>query len=318
MNSLTKKLTLAIILVILILIFVVGCTIYAIEQANKMILQGEVEVKSVDLSSKVTGRVLKKLHDKGDIIKKGEVIVMLDTPEVYAKETQADAMLDLAMAQKLKADNGARKEDIEAIKAKKDLAEKTYNRMNRLYNEGVIPAQKLDEARANYDMLKNLYLKAETGTRVEDKMSASALVKKAKGANAEVNSYLKENKIVSPIDGVITDVTVDEGELVGAGYPIVTVADNSDCWVIFNLREDLLSKFKVGKEFDVTIPAIGKKTIKVRVNYISVMGNFATWRATKARGDFDMKTFELRAVPVEKTDDLRAGMSALFDWKKIK
>ena len=136
MNSLTKKLTLAIILVILILIFVVGCTIYAIEQANKMILQGEVEVKSVDLSSKVTGRVLKKLHDKGDIIKKGEVIVMLDTPEVYAKETQADAMLDLAMAQKLKADNGARKEDIEAIKTKKDLAEKTYNRMNRLYNEG--------------------------------------------------------------------------------------------------------------------------------------------------------------------------------------
>ena len=129
---------------------------------------------------------------------------------------------------------------------------------------------------------------------------------------------MKENKIVSPIDGIITEVTVEEGELVGAGYPIVTVVDDNDCWVTFNLREDLLSKIKVGTEFYVKIPAIGKEPIKVKVNYISVLGNFATWRATKAKGDFDMKTFEVRAVPVESVKDLRAGMSVIFDWHKIK
>ncbi len=222
------------------------------------------------------------------------------------------------MAQQEKAYNGARSEQIAMAKASLDLAQKTYERLNRLHNEGVIPTQKLDEAHAKYTAAKENYEMLLNGTRVEDKISASANVEKAKGANNEVNSYLKENKIISPINGVITEVTVEEGELVGAGYPIVTVIDDNDCWVTFNLREDLLTKIKNNTEFNVNIPAIGKKPIKVRVNYISALGNFATWRATKAKGDFDMKTFEVRAVPLEKVENLRAGMSAIFDWKKIK
>ncbi len=309
-------------IIILTLVFagilaLIGC-VYAYMHANTMLLQGEVEVKTVDLSSKLTGRVLKINVKKGDTVKKGDVLIELDTPEIDAKAEQVNATLALALAQQDKVNNGARSEQIAMAKASYDLAKKTYDRLNRLHKEGVIPTQKLDEAQAKYQAAKDNYNMLVTGSRVEDKASAMANVKRAQGANAEVNSYLKENKIVSPIDGVITEITVEEGELVGAGYPIVTVVDNNDCWVTFNLREDLLTKIKNGTELNVKIPAVGKDTIKFRVNYISVMGNFATWRATKAKGDFDMKTFEVRAIPVEPINDLRAGMSALFDWKKIK
>lgn len=300
-----------------VILAVIGC-VYAFMQANTMLLQGEVDVKTVDLASKITGRIEKLNCKKGDRVKKGDVLITLDAPEINAKAAQVDATVQLALAQQEKVNNGARSEQISMAKASRDLAKKTFDRLNRLHDEGVIPTQKLDEARAKYQAAQDNYNMLVTGSRVEDKLSAAANVKRAMGANDEVQSYLKENTIVAPIDGVITEINVEEGELVGAGYPIVTIVDDNDCWVVFNLREDLLSKIKDGTEFNVKIPAMGKEPVKVRVNYISVMGDFANWRATKAKGDFDMKTFEVRAVPVEKVEGLRAGMSAVFDWKKLK
>lgn len=300
-----------------VILAVIGC-VYAFMQANTMLLQGEVDIKTVDLASKITGRIEKLNCKKGDRVKKGDVLITLDAPEINAKAAQVDATVQLALAQQEKVNNGARNEQISMAKASRDLAKKTFDRLNRLHDEGVIPTQKLDEARAKYQAAQDNYNMLVTGSRVEDKLSAAANVKRAMGANDEVQSYLKENTIVAPIDGVITEINVEEGELVGAGYPIVTIVDDNDCWVVFNLREDLLSKIKDGTEFNVKIPAMGKEPVKVRVNYISVMGDFANWRATKAKGDFDMKTFEVRAVPVEKVEGLRAGMSAVFDWKKLK
>lgn len=302
---------------IAVILAIIGC-VYAFMQANTMLLQGEVDVKTVDLASKITGRIEKINYKKGDRVKKGDVLIALDTPDINAKAAQVDATVQLALAQQEKVNNGARNEQISMAKASRDLAKKTFDRLNRLHDEGVIPTQKLDEARAKYQAAQDNYNMLVTGSRIEDKLSAAANVKRAMGANDEVQSYLKENTIVAPIDGVITEINVEEGELVGAGYPIVTIVDDNDCWVVFNLREDLLAKIKDGTEFNVKIPAIGKEPVKVRVNYISVMGDFANWRATKAKGDFDMKTFEVRAVPVEKVDGLRAGMSAVFDWKKLK
>lgn len=300
-----------------VILAIIGC-VYAFMQANTMLLQGEVDVKTVDLASKITGRIEKINYKKGDRVKKGDVLIALDTPDINAKAAQVDATVQLALAQQEKVNNGARNEQISMAKASRDLAKKTFDRLNRLHDEGVIPTQKLDEARAKYQAAQDNYNMLVTGSRIEDKLSAAANVKRAMGANDEVQSYLKENTIVAPIDGVITEINVEEGELVGAGYPIVTIVDDNDCWVVFNLREDLLAKIKDGIEFNIKIPAIGKEPVKVRVNYISVMGDFANWRATKAKGDFDMKTFEVRAVPVEKVDGLRAGMSAVFDWKKLK
>ena len=312
-----NKKAITVVFFVAVILAIIGC-VYAFMQANTMLLQGEVDVKTVDLASKITGRIEKINYKKGDRVKKGDVLIALDTPDINAKAAQVDATVQLALAQQEKVNNGARNEQISMAKASRDLAKKTFDRLNRLHDEGVIPTQKLDEARAKYQAAQDNYNMLVTGSRIEDKLSAAANVKRAMGANDEVQSYLKENTIVAPIDGVITEINVEEGELVGAGYPIVTIVDDNDCWVVFNLREDLLAKIKDGTEFNVKIPAIGKEPVKVRVNYISVMGDFANWRATKAKGDFDMKTFEVRAVPVEKVDGLRAGMSAVFDWKKLK
>ena len=303
-------------LIILILLICGG--VYAYKQANTMILQGEVEVKHINLSSKVPGRVKKINIQKGDRVRKGDVLIELDLPEVDAKAQQANAMYDLAMAQQLKALNGTREEKILMAKSNYELAKKTYERLNRLHKEGVIPTQKLDEAKSKYEASKDFYQMEVNGTRYEDKLSAAALVKKAKGAVSEVDSYVKEDKIIAPIDGTVTEIMAEESELVNSGFPVVVLADETDNWVVFNLREDLLSKIKIGTVFDVKIPAISNKPIPVKVNYISVMGNFATWRATRAKGDFDMKTFEVRAVPTEPMPDLKAGMSVIFDWKKLK
>ena len=312
-----------------ILITALGFIVF--KKNNEMIIQGEVDTKTVDLSSKITGRVMKIHVKKGDTVKAGQVLITLDIPDISAKSEQSNAALEMAEAQRLEVNNGSRIEQKEMAlnslrqaQANLELAQKTYKRMNKLNKEGVIANQKLDEVSAQYksaqkavDVANANWQMYATGSRYEDKLSAAANVKRARGALKEVNSYINESQIKSPISGQVTDIPVEEGELVGAGYPIISVVDIFDNWVVFNLREDLLAKIRMGSVFDVKIPAIDNKPIKVKVNYISAMGNFATWRATKIRGDFDLKTFEVRAVPVNKIEDLRAGMTAIVDWNKV-
>ena len=206
-----------------------------------------------------------------------------------------------------------------------ELAEKTFVRVNNLYKEGVLPAQKRDEAETQMkaaqettNAAKAIWIKAKKGTRIEDKDAASAMVDRAEGAINEVVSYLKETNIYSPIDGEISNIVAESGEIVSAGYPVVTIVKLNDNWVTFNLREDLMASIQKGSIFDAKFPALGNKELKLKVSYINVLGSYATWNATKTSGDFDMKTFEVRAVPLEKVDRLRPGMSAIVDWKKVK
>ena len=318
-------------LIIIGIILMTCLTVVVVNKNHQLIIQGEVDTKSVDLSSKITGRVKTINVKEGDTVKAGQVLITLDTPDIEAKKVQANAALELAESKRLEVLNGARNEQkamaLNALhKAQSDLelAQKTYNRLHNLNKEGVISNQKADEAYTQFNNAKqavliaqNNYQMLENGSRYEDKLIASAGVKQAQGSNIEVQSYLDENKIISPISGQVTEISVEEGELVGSGYTIITVVDTDDNWVVFNLREDLLPKFKMGTVFDATVPALGKKPIKVKVNFISAMGNFATWRATKIRGDFDLKSFEIHAKPLEKNPDLRAGMSVITDYNKI-
>ncbi len=319
-------------LIIFLVALVIILALFGLKVKSDVILQGEVEVKQVDLSSKVPGRILKIDVKKGDKVEKGQLLITLDTPDILAKSKQTEGALKLALAQQQKLNAGARKEQLQIAKATYSqavegfaLAQKTYNRMKNLYDEGVIPAQKLDEAYSAYkraegslNAAKSAYEMAKNGAQKEDKLMAAANVNRAKAMIQEAKSYLDETQIKSPINGEVVDIIAEESELIGSGYPIISIIDLSDVWVVFNIREDLLTKIKMGTEFDATFPAIGKKPIKLKVNYISAMGNFASWRATKSKGDFDLKTFEVRAVPTESVEGLRAGMTALINWNKIK
>ena len=290
------------------------------------IIQGQVEVSEYRVSSKVPGRILEIRVKEGDYVKAGDTLAILDAPEVRAKMEQAQSAEHAAAALELKAQNGARKEQIQGAfsvlqqaKAGFEIAEKSYNRVQRLFDEGVMSAQKRDEAFANYKAMEaqmkaaqSQYDMAVNGARIEDKMAASAQVGRAKGAVQEVNSYIHETVQIAQKEGEVTDIYPKVGELVGTGSPIMSIAIMDDMWGTFNVREDQLNGMQVGTEFTAFVPAFNKE-VKMKVYHLKDQGSFAVWKATKANGQYDLKTFEVKARPVEKLDGLRPGMSLVIN-----
>ena len=289
------------------------------------VIQGQVEVSEYRVSSKVPGRILELRVKEGDFVKAGDTLAILDAPEVRAKMEQARGAENAAAALELKALNGARKEQIQGAysvlqqaKAGFEIAEKSYTRIQRLYDEGVMSAQKRDEVYANYKAMEaqmkaaqSQYDMAVNGARMEDKMAAAAQVGRARGAVQEVNSYINETIQIAQKEGEVSDIYPKVGELVGTGSPIMSIAVMDDIWGTFNVREDQLKGMKVGSEFTAYVPAFDK-SIKMRVYYLKDQGSYAVWKATKANGQYDLKTFEVKARPVEKLDGLRPGMSLII------
>ncbi|MBP1638522.1 MAG: secretion protein HlyD family protein [Bacteroidetes bacterium] len=308
----------------LVILFIIGLFVFRPEPIT---IQGEADATEVRISGKVPGRIKLFLTEEGAKVKAGDTVVIIDSPELNAKLEQATAAEDAALAQDRKAKKGARKEQIagayemwQKATVGVDIAKKSYDRVQRLFDKGVVTAQKHDEAEAQYkaavaqaNAAKTQYDMAINGTESEDKDAALAMVNRAKGAVKEVRSYLHETCLVSPIDGEVSEVFPKRGELVGTGAPIMSIVDLNDIWFVFNVREDLLANMKMGSTFNVQIPALGNKIVQVKVTYLKAMASYATWKATKATGQFDVKTFEVHARPTSKVDGLRPGMSALVD-----
>ena len=275
------------------------------------IIQGQAEADEYRVSGKVPARILELRVKEGDKVKAGDTLVILEAPDVMAKLSQAQAAEQAARAISEKAQRGTRREQLQAAfemwqkaKAGVEIAEKSYNRVNRLFEQGVMSAQKRDEAKAQFDAMaatekaaRSQYEMAKNGARQEDKAAAAAQVERAKGAAA---------------DGEVTEIFPKVGELVGTGAPIMNIARLDDMWVTFNVREDFLKDFTVGEEINAFIPAFDKE-VKFKVTYMKDLGTYAAWKATKTTGQFDLKTFEVKAVPVEKVEGLRPGMSAIIE-----
>lgn len=292
------------------------------------IIQGQAEVSEYRISGKVPGRILEYRVKEGDTVRKGDTLVIIEAPEVQAKMMQAEAAKAAAQAQQQKAYKGARAEQIQGAyelwqkaKAGLEIAQKSHDRVKRLYEQGVLPAQKYDEAAAQLNAAvateraaKSQYDMAKNGAEAEDKLAATALVNRAKGAVAEVESYIKETVLVAPVDGEVSEVFPKEGELVGTGAPIINLARLDDMWVTFNVREDLLKGLTIGKTVKAYVPALGRD-VDVRINYMKDMGTYAAWKATKTTGQYDLKTFEVRGVPTDTVQGLRPGMSVILDQK---
>ena len=288
-------------------------------------IQGEVEVSEYRVSSKVPGRILEIRVKEGDFVRVGDTLAILDAPEVRAKKTQAQSAEDAASAMSQMAQRGARKQQVQAAyqlwqqaKAAAEVTKKSYDRVQRLFNEGVVTAQKRDEVFAQYKAseaqekaAKSQYDMAVEGARAEEKAAAAAQVNRARGAVAEVNSYMRETVQVAQMEGEVSDIYPKVGELVGTGAPIMSIAVMNDMWGTFNVREDQLAGMTVGSEFTAYSPAF-KKDLRMKVYYIKDQGSFAVWKATKANGQYDLKTFEVKARPVEKFEGLRPGMSLII------
>ena len=308
---------------VIVLVAVVG---FFMLRKGPEIIQGQAEVTEYRVSSKVPGRILEFRVKEGQKVQAGDTLAILEAPDVIAKMEQARAAEAAAQAQNEKAIKGARQEQIQAAYemwqkaiAGVDIAEKSYKRVKNLFDQGVMPAQKLDEVTAQRNAAiatekaaKAQYTMAKNGAEREDKMAAAALVDRAKGAVAEVESYLKETYLIAQAAGEVSEIFPKVGELVGTGAPIMNIAIMDDMWVTFNVREDFLKDFTVGEEINAFIPAFDKE-VKFKVTYMKDLGTYAAWKATKTTGQFDLKTFEVKAVPVEKVEGLRPGMSAIIE-----
>ncbi|WP_102406151.1 HlyD family secretion protein [Parabacteroides bouchesdurhonensis] len=293
------------------------------------IIMGQAEATQVRISGKVPGRIDAYRFGEGDRVKAGDTLVFLHTPEVEAKLQQAEAVRLAAEAQSAKAQHGARSQEItgayemwQKAKAGLDIAKKSYDRIQNLYEKGVMSAQKRDEVEANYNAMiatekaaRSQYEMAKEGARREDKAAAAALVQQAGGAVAEVESYLNESALISPIDGEVSERFPEVGELVGTGAPIMNITDLNDMWVTFSIREDLLKDIKIGSELEAFIPAFDNQLVTLKVYYMKDMGSYAAWKATKTNGQYDFKTFEVRARPAQAVADLRPGMSVILKRK---
>jgi len=319
-NMLLAFLTL---LAVIALVSVIG---FFMLRKGPEIVQGQAEVTEYRVSSKVPGRILELRVKEGQSVRAGDTLAILEAPDVMAKLAQAQAAEAAAAAQSDKAKKGARTEQIQGAYemwqkaiAGLDIADKSYRRVNNLFEQGVMSAQKKDEAEAQYNAAvatekaaRSQYDMARNGAEREDKEAAAALVNQAKGAVAEVESYISETYLIAQADGEISEIFPKVGELVGTGAPIMNVAQLYDMWVSFNIREDLLRTINMGTEFEAFIPALGNKTITLKVNYMKDLGTYAAWKATKTTGQFDLKTFEVRAIPVNQVEGLRPGMSVIM------
>ena len=313
----------AALILIILAIAIIG---YFVSKPKPLVIQGEAEASEYRVSGKVPGRIEELFVKEGQAVHKGDTVAMIDSPEVRAKLAQANAARSAAAAQSSKARNGARSEQIQGAYqlwqqaiVQEDVMKKSLDRVSKLYEQKVVAAQKYDETKAQYDAAvaqtkaaKSQYDMAVNGARYEDKAAAQALVAQANGAVQEVESYLGELYLIAPADGIISAIYPKVGELVGQGTPVASVLDVDDIWFTFNVREDYLHGLKQGDGITVIIPALDGKEIPATVNYIAVRESYATWKATKETGMYDAKTFEVRAVPTQKTEGILPGMSAII------
>ncbi|MBQ0137531.1 MAG: efflux RND transporter periplasmic adaptor subunit [Paludibacteraceae bacterium] len=292
-----------------------------------MQITGEAEAAEYRVSGKVPGRIEQYLVEEGDFVHEGDTLVVINSPEVQAKLEQAQAARAAAQAQNEKAQNGARAEQIQGAyelfqkaKAGEEVYRKSFERVQRLHEQGVISTQKYDETEAQYKVAvanrkaaESQYNMALKGARVEDQAAAKAMVERVDGVLHEVHIAQQERYLLSPIDGEVADIFPKRGELVGQGSPVMSIVDMTDLWFHFAIREDMLKDIALHSEFDIKIPALGEGTWRVKVTYIKVMASYATWRATQTNGGYDVKTFDVKARPMgEIPANLRPGMTAII------
>lgn len=290
-------------------------------------LYGVMQAKTVDVAAKVTGRVETLPVHEGDTVSAGQLLMTLDIPEVEAKLKEVEALKSAATARQSLVDEGARPQEIRAAKAQmqraqagQELAQKTFNRVHALYREGLISKQKHDEALAQKKSADELLAAAKeqydialTGARTQEKQAATALTAQATGGVEQVESLVKEKNVTSPIASEISRIYVEIGEVAAAGLPLATLVDLSDQWAVFNIREDDMPKITKGAVLSAEIPALNVKNVQFKVYFINPRGDYATWRATRQSSGYDLRTFEVRARPVQPVSDLRPGMSVIVN-----
>jgi HlyD family secretion protein len=320
----------AAIIVALSIAVIVGLSLWYLVQPQPLLVQGEADATRIDIAARVDGRVAERLAHRGQDIAQGQVLVTIDNPELLTRLKEAEAARAVAAADLKRIEVGTRAEVIAqrraalaSAEASARLAEQTYDRTKQLTARDFASVQKLDEATATLDVARRAQQQAKlaldeaiNGFTAEERGVAQASVVKADAAIATLKAQVAELTVKAPTAAQVYHTSVDPGEYVSPGVPLLSLVDVSDVWLRFDLREDLVKDLKIGDRFEVRAPALGDRPITVVVRRIATRGEYAGWRATRATGDFDLRTFDIRAYPVDPVPGLRPGMSVYTDWKR--
>jgi HlyD family secretion protein len=316
------------IIVCIVAAAVVALSVFYLLRPEPLLVQGEADATRLDIAARVDGRVKEIPVERGQNVAANAVLVRIDNPETVAKLDQMRAAMAVADAQLANVLVGTRVETIAARKAEMEraqaglvLAQKTFDRTHTLTEQGNAPQARLDQAtdalhesERAVDQAKSAYEQAVNGYTKEERAIARTSVEKANADIQSVQSVIDQLVVYAPIASQVYQRNVEPGEYVSPGVPLVTLIDLADVWIHFDLREDLVKNLKVGDRFDVHIPALEDRTVTVEVKLIATKGEYASWRATRATGDFDLRTFSIRAYPIQQVPELRPGMSAYLDW----
>lgn len=323
-NNKTLFAGLAVVIAAVGIVALVG--LFAIHEPKETIM-GEVDASEYRVSNKVPGRIDSLYVKEGDRVKAGDTLAHISSPQVEAKMMQAEAVKNAASAQSRKAKGGAREQQKQMAyqvwqkaKAAVEVYRKSYDRVKGLYEKGVVSAQKFDEVEAQYKVAQadcaaaeQQYLLAKEGAQQEDIAAAAALVNQAGGAVAEVQSYLDDSYLIAPSDGEVVEIFAKLGDLIGTGSPVMSILNMDDSWMFFAVREDLLQGIDPGDTLQVRLPALGKETYPCEVRRVQAMASYATWRATKTNGQYDVKSFDVKVVPLQHIEGMRPGMTAIVE-----
>lgn len=313
---------------LIVTVFAVSFLVIKSFQKEELIITGIVETTEIDVASKIPGRIDSILVNEGDFVKKGDVIAILESKEMDAKVEQAKGMMEAAKSKMEMAKNGARIEEKEATKkmyeqakSQYDYVSKTYQRFKKLYDDKVISLQEMDEMEFKYQAAKDQMEAAKAkldmvmkGARNEEISAAEALFHQAENGYKEALAYYDELKLKAPVDGEVYQKISDEGEIINSGYPIFTLLKNDDSYVVIQVKENLMNDIKMGKIVKGIVPALGNQSYDFRIIFISPMADFATWKPTNQKGDFDLKTFEVHLRSVKPINQLRPGMTVDFSF----
>lgn len=312
-----------------VLLGVVGLGLWASTQTAPEYLHGEVEIREIRLSAKIAGRVQTLHVREGERVQMGQLLASFDGPEIRARLLQAEAARDAAQALSDKANAGARDEEItmarldwERAMVQAELTQSTLNRLQELFDEGLVSRQQFDEVRAQNqasqrqaEAAESRYLMAQSGARSEERRAGDAQARQAAAAVAEAEALERETRILSPINGEVAAINIRRGELAPAGVAVMTVIDPSDVWIVVNIREDYLRGLSVGQEYDAFVPALGE-TLSFKVTRLNPLPTFATWKQAANTPGYDLRTFQVEARPVTDDSRLRAGMSVIKEIRR--
>jgi HlyD family secretion protein len=314
----------------IIFLAIIGLAIWYLARPEPLLVQGEAQSTRIDIAARVSGRLAKIAVARGENVAAGATLLVIDNPELVAELREAEAAKLVADAELSRINVGTRSEIIAQRKAEIDratanltLAQQTYNRTKQLAADKFAPMSKLDQdtdaltlAQKRLDQANSAYQEAVKGFTAEEHEIAEANVGKAAAKIETIRALVDQMTVTAPVASQVYQIPAEEGEVVTPGVPLLSLVDLSDAWLGFSLREDLTAGLKVGDRFSVRVPALGDREIVAEVRVIAAKGEYAGWRATRATGDFDLRTFAIRAYPVEKIEGLRPGMSVYVDWTR--